>query len=165
MTTPRHRRNKIEQARDTLLAMLQRQQSDAMKDWHRYEISRDAVIATRTALRALGWEPPTLDTPVLADKSIQPLPGMEAYGPTDTTSTSPVIDVKSEAAKDTPVLAGGVSSGFAIEQVIGAVERAITMPFRAPPLKPSTCPHAKTHKVDGVTRCLECGERVVRTGE
>lgn len=39
------------------------------------------------------------------------------------------------------------------------------VPFHPPPPKPSTCPHAKTYKVDGVTRCVECDERVIRTGE
>ena len=137
MTTPRHRRNKIEQARDGLLKLLRHEErlyEESKRDTDRL---LDVMSRTRKALETLGMEP---------------LPGMEAYGPTDTTSTSPVIDVKSEAAKDdlkpppnTGGLcpSGGVSSGFAIEQVIGAVERVITTSFHPPPLTPNTgglCP-------------------------
>ena len=68
----RTRRTKTEQVRDMLLALLRQQEAEALADWRRYEVKRESVIATRTALEALGWEPPEKDTPVLADRSIQP---------------------------------------------------------------------------------------------
>ena len=150
--TTRHRRNSRDQAGDALRKLLKSQQAETTRRKVAYEEALAAEQPTRRALESLGMEP---------------LPGMDAFVLVESFTPPPELakgagdDLSHPATMDTPVGVGNPGVDAGDMPPLGA-----TTPFKPPPASVAACPHAKTEtRKDGYHYCLECGQRVIRTGE
>ena len=150
--TTHHRRNSRDQAGDALRKLLKSQQAETTRRKVAYEEALAAEQPTRRALESLGMEP---------------LPGMDAFVLVESFTPPPELakgagdDLSHPATMDTPVGVG--NPGVDATELPAADSHPV---FKLTPASVSACPHAKTEtRKDGLHYCLDCGKRVIRTGE
>ncbi len=133
----RHRRTPDERAADAYRPTLKR-------------------LEAKTTKRKMAWE-----AAQKAEDEIRQKIAMLHQLPLPIDDERTVYVVRPEHAQDThPVQRLALSTPAAVSEEVRAPQRFVPKPRGI-----SECPHLKTSKVDGESRCVTCHERVYREGE